>query len=142
MTTTTVRARPTAVAEGGGAPAGALAATRATAFLRAQAQWLQRGLERGGDPVAVDIVLSAHDRSHDRWVGVIAGVYDGLGDEAAGEVVALYAHFGRVAGALERAATQLLSPSVAADVRRQLGARLGERTEDVVESLWSAAAAG
>ena len=40
-------------------------ATRATTFLRAQAQWLRRGLQHADDSVSLSIVLDAHDRAHE-----------------------------------------------------------------------------
>lgn len=120
--------------------AGAIAATRATTFLRAQSQWLQRGLVHGDDSVAVSIVLSAHDRSHDRWVNLIDLVTRTLGEDAAQQVATLYAYFGRVAGSLERESMNLLSPDVAASARKLLAHRLSDLTEAAVESLWRAAA--
>jgi hypothetical protein len=120
--------------------AAALAATRATAFLRAQTLWLQRGLSRCDDRFAVDLVLDAHDRSHDRWLGVIAQVSRHLGEEAAGQVAAVYAHLGRVAGSLERDAMALLSPEVASQARTLVADRMEDLTEQTVESLWAWAA--
>lgn len=118
----------------------ALAATRATTFLRGQAQWLQRGLTHSGDRVAVDIVLSAHDRSHDRWVNLVRLVEDCLGEEAAAQVSTLYSYVGRVAGSLDNGAMESLCPDVAAQVRQLTSDRLGELTELAVEALWAAAA--
>lgn len=120
----------------------ALAATRATTFLRAQTQWLQRGLLHSGDRVAVGIVLGAHDRSHDRWVNLIRIVGDRLGEDAATEVAVLYGFFGRVAASLERGAMESLCPEVAASCRKLLSDRLSELTEAAVETLWSTAAQG
>lgn len=118
----------------------AIAATRATTFLRAQSQWLQRGLARGDDAVAVSIVLNAHDRSHDRWVNLIDLVSRTLTADAAQEVGALYAYFGRVAGSLERETMNLLPADVAATARQLLAQRLADLTEAAVEALWQAAA--
>jgi len=115
-------------------------ATRATTFIRAQSQWLARGLSRSADPVAVDIVLSAHDRSHERWVTLINQVDVDLGEEASAEITLLYSYLGRIAGSLARGATELLCPQVAGDVRELLAQRLSDRTEAVVEQLWQAAA--
>ena len=120
--------------------AAAIAATRATTFLRAQAQWLQRGLTHADDAVAVGIVLGSHDRSHDRWVGVIDLVGRTLGTEVGQHVATLYAYFGRVAGSLERGTMDLLSPEVAASARQLLGHRLTDLTEHAVDALWRAAA--
>lgn len=116
-----------------------IAATRATAFLEAQAQWLQRGLQQGGDPIVVGIVLGAHDRSHERWLTLIDLVCRSLGSEAAQEVAALYAHVGRVAGSLEHAAMDLLPAEIATSARRLLAQRLDELTEAAVETLRRAA---
>jgi hypothetical protein len=116
------------------------AATRGTTFLRAQSQWLARGLARSADRVAVDIVLAAHDRSHERWVVLINQVDADLGEELSAEIALLYAYMGRIAGSLARGATELLCPHVAADVRELLAQRLADRTEAVVEQLWQAAA--
>lgn len=118
----------------------AMTATRATTFVRAQCQWLQRGLSHSCDPVAVAVVLGAHDRSHDRWVSVIQQVRETIGDEAALEMSLLYLSMGRIAESLSRRATELLCPNVAAEVRELLGQRLGDRTEAVVEHVWQAAA--
>ena len=118
----------------------AITATRATTFLRAQSQWLQRGLLHGDDSIAVDIVLGAHDRSHDRWVALIDLVSRSLDAEAAQQVATLYAYFGRVAGSLEGEAMNLLSPDVAAHARQLQAQRLADLTEVTVESLWRAAA--
>lgn len=120
--------------------AAAIAATRATTFLRAQAQWLKRGLTHADDAVAVGIVLGAHDRSHDRWVAVIDLVGRTLGAEAAQDVAVLYSYFGRVAGSLESATMDLLSPAVAASARQLLSQRLTDLTEHAVDALWRAAA--
>ena len=114
-------------------------AGRATTFARAQSQWLARGLANSTDRVAVDIVLAAHDRSHERWVILIHQVDNDLGEDAANEVALLYAYLGRVAGSLAQGATEMLCPQVAADVRNLLAQRLADRTEGVVEHLWQAA---
>jgi hypothetical protein len=123
-----------------GAPLAAITATRATTFLRAQAQWLLRGLDHGDDAVAVGVVLDAHDRSHDRWVGLIDVVTKSLGSPAAGDVASLYAYFGRVAGSLEGKGLELLSPDVAVSARQLMAQRLTDLTEAVVDALWRAAA--
>lgn len=128
-------------------PSGALEATaaartagRANTFVRAQSQWLARGLAHSADRVAVDIVLGAHDRSHERWVLLIHQVDNDLGGDAANEVALLYALLGRIAGSLAQGATELLCPEVAAEFRDLLAQRLADRTEGVVEHLWQAAA--
>lgn len=118
----------------------ALTASRATTFLRAQTQWLQRGLNNSGDRVAVGIVLGAHDRSHDRWVNLIRIVGDRLGEDVATQVAALYGFFGRVAESLERGAMESLCPEVASQGRRFIADHLEELTEAAVESVWIAAA--
>ncbi len=120
--------------------AAAIAATRATTFLRAQSQWLQRGLSHGDDAIAVGIVLSAHDRSHDRWVALVDTVTRALGAEAGQQVASLYAYFGRVAGSLEHDTMNLLSPEVATSARQLLLQRLADLTEIAVDALWRAAA--
>lgn len=120
--------------------AAAITATRATTFLRAQSQWLQRGLLHGDDSVAVGIILSAHDRSHDRWVNLIDLVARTLDAEAAQQVASLYSYFGRIAGSLEGEGLRLLAPDVATAVRQLQARRLAEVTEVAVESLWRAAA--
>lgn len=122
------------------ATAAARTAGRANTFVRAQSQWLARGLANSADRVAVDIVLGAHDRSHERWVVLIHQVDNDLGPEAANEVALLYAFLGRIAGSLAQGATELLCPEIAADVRDLLAQRLADRTEGVVEHLWQAAA--
>lgn len=124
------------------ATAKALAATRATTFLRAQAQWLQRGLLNGQDRVAVDIVLGAHDRSHDRWVATIRLVDAALGDDAANQIAAVYAYMGRIAGSLDHGAADLLDCKLAVQVREFLAERLVDVTEAAVDHLWAAAAQG
>jgi hypothetical protein len=116
--------------------AAALAATRATTFMRAQALWLRRGLECAGDPIALEIVMAAHDRSHDRWVRVISHVGEHLGGDAATAVSGVYATFGRTAGCLERDALDLVHPDVAFRVRAVLARRLEEMTEQVIKLLW------
>ena len=123
-----------------GAPAAAIAATRATKFLRGQAQWLERGLRCGNDRIAVGIVMGAHDRSHDRWVATIRHVAGVLGDDAANALASVYAYVGRVAGSLERGAMELLDESVAEQVRQHLAERLSDVTEAAVEIIWQAAA--
>lgn len=140
--TVTVANRPAALTDtaASDATAAAIVATRATTFLRAQSQWLQRGLLHGDDGVAVRIVLDAHDRSHDRWVGLIDLVSRSLGGDAAGDVASLYAYFGRVAGSLEGESMSLLSSEVAASARQLLSQRLADLTETSVEVLWRAAA--
>ena len=123
-----------------GAPAAAIAATRATTFLRGQAQWLERGLNSGNDAIAVGIVMGAHDRSHERWVATIRHVAAVLGDDAANAVAAVYAYVGRVAGSLERGAMNVLDESIATQVRQYLADRLTDVTEGAVEAIWQAAA--
>jgi hypothetical protein len=116
--------------------AAALAATRATTFMRAQALWLRRGLECAGDPLALEVVMAAHDRSHDRWVRVISHVGDHLGEEAAQAVSAVYGTFGKTAGCLERDALDLVHADVAERVRAVLARRLEDMTEQVIKLLW------
>lgn len=123
-----------------GAPAAAMAATRATTFLRGQAQWLERGLRCGNDRIAVGIVMGAHDRSHDRWVATIRHVGGVLGDDAANALASVYAYVGRVAGSLERGAMELLDDAVAEQVREHIAERLTDVTEAAVETIWQAAA--
>jgi hypothetical protein len=118
----------------------AIVATRATTFLRAQAQWLRRGLDRAGDEVALRIVLTAHDRSHERWVAHINAVEHELGESAAAAVSATYAFLGRLAGSLEAGTMGLVEPDVAAQARHVLADRLTDITEQAVERLWKAAA--
>ena len=119
----------------------ALAATRATTFLRAQTQWLQRGLASSGDRVAVDIVLGAHDRSHDRWVATIRIVAAVLGDDAANAIATVYSYIGRIAGSLDVGAVEMIDSNLAVQVRQFLADKLDEVTEAAVETLWAAAAA-
>ena len=119
----------------------ALAATRATTFLRAQAQWLERGLHSGQDPIAVGIVLSAHDRSHDRWVATIRMVSAALGDDAANAIASVYSHMGRIAGSLDVGAMEMIDSNLAVQVRQFLADKLTEVTEGAVETLWAAAVA-
>ena len=123
------------------APPAALAATRATTFLRAQAQWLERGLLNGQDRIAVGIVLGAHDRSHDRWVSTIRLVAAALGDEAANAIASVYSYMGRVAGSLDGGAMEMIDSNLAMQVRQFLAEKLGEVTEAAVETLWAAAVA-
>ena len=118
----------------------AIIATRATTFLRAQAQWLRRGLEHADDPIALGIVLAAHDRSHERWVGHVNAVTHGLGDTAANGVSQTYAYLGRLAASLESGTMQLLDPEIASQARHLLADRLTDITEQAVEALWKAAA--
>lgn len=118
----------------------AIVATRATTFLRAQAQWLQRGLNHADDGFAVAIVLGSHDRSHDRWVALIDLVGRTLDTEVSQNLATLYAYFGRVAGSLERGTMNLLSPEVAGSARQLLAQRLTDLTEHAVDALWRAAA--
>lgn len=125
---------------GPAASSAAIVATRATTFLRAQAQWLRRGLEHADDSVAVAIVLAAHDRSHERWVDHVHAVEETLGDCAAQSVGATYAYLGRVAASLESGTMSLLDPDIATTARHLLIDRLGDITEQAVESLWKAAA--
>ncbi|HVM21163.1 MAG TPA: hypothetical protein VM307_14485 [Egibacteraceae bacterium] len=120
--------------------AAALTARRATTFLRAQAQWLSRGVQQGDDRVAVAIVLSAHDRSHDRWVAMLGQVATVLGDDIADHLAAVYGHLGRVAEALAQGALELLAPSTAAMARQLVVERLTDVTELAVEALWGRAA--
>lgn len=118
----------------------AMVATRATTFLRAQAQWLERGLTNGHDPVAVGIVLDAHDRSHDRWVATIRMVAAALGDDAANAIATVYSSMGRIAGSLDVGATEMIDSNLAVQVRQFLADKLSEVTESAVETLWAAAA--
>lgn len=118
----------------------ACTAGRAITFIRAQSQWLARGLSNSSDRVVVDLVLGAHDRSHERWVILIHQVDNDLGAGAANEIALLYGYLGRIAGSLAQGATELLCPQVATEVRELLAQRLADRTEGVVEHLWQAAA--
>lgn len=119
----------------------ALAATRATTFLRAQAQWLERGLLNGQDPIVVGIVLGAHDRSHDRWVATIRVVAAVLGDDAANAIATVYSYMGRIAGSLDVGAMEMIDSNLAVQVRQFLADKLAEVTEAAVETLWAAAVA-
>lgn len=118
----------------------AIVATRATTFIRAQAQWLRRGLEHADDTVSLGIVLDAHDRSHERWVAQVSAVELALGASAAQAVSQTYAFLGRIAGSLEAGTMSLLDPEVAIQARHLLAARLSDVTEQTVETLWKAAA--
>lgn len=118
----------------------AIVATRATTFLRGQAQWLRRGLQHADDNVALSVVLAAHDRSHERWVTQIHAVEHALGEGAAVALNQTYAYLGRVAGSLEAGTMKLLDPDVATQARHLLAARLTDITEQTVEALWKAAA--
>lgn len=109
------------------------------AFLRAQAAWLRRGLVRAGDPVAVALVLAAHDRSHERWVRLVATVTRGCGAAAGQRVAALYGFHGHVAGSLERRACELLDPPLAREVRRMIAERLADLIEATVAAVTDAA---
>lgn len=141
MTVTLVHRAPVPTPDPAAVPAtAAITATRATMFLRAQSQWLQRGLLHGDDPIAVAFVLGAHDRSHDRWVNLIDLVSRSLDAEAAQQVASLYGYFGRVAGSLEGEGLRLLAPDVATAARQLQADRLAELTELAVESVWRAAA--
>jgi hypothetical protein len=122
------------------ASSAAIVATRATTFLRAQAQWLRRGLQHADDAVALAIVLDAHDRSHERWVAQIGATEQALGADAAQSVATAYSHLGRVAGSLEGGRMRLLDPEVAEQARKLLAARLTDVIEQTVEQLWKAAA--
>lgn len=122
------------------ASAAALAACRATTFIRAQGAWLRKGLLQAWDQVTVDIVLAAHDRSHGRWLDIVTASHQALGSEAATRLSGLYGYCGRVAGALEAGAITLLEPTVAAQARDLAAERLDAVTEQAVEALWSAAA--
>jgi hypothetical protein len=122
------------------ASSAAIVATRATTFLRAQAQWLRRGLEHADDSVALGIVLAAHDRSHERWVAHVNSVEEALGERASQAVSATYSYLGRVAGSLESGTMGLLDPDIAAQARHQLSARMTDITEQAVEAVWKAAA--
>jgi hypothetical protein len=120
--------------------AAAIVATRATTFLRSQTQWLQRGLEHADDSVALDIVLAAHDRAHERWVGQIRAVEQALGDVATQNINAAYSYLGRVAGSLDAGTMRLLPCEIATVARQLLAERLADITEQAVEALWDAAA--
>lgn len=126
--------------DGQRASSAAIVATRATTFMRAQAQWLRRGLEHADDAVALSIVLAAHDRSHERWVGQIGAVEHTLGDRAAQAVSTTYAYLGKLAASLEASTMSLLEPDVAMQARQLLAQRLTDVTESAVEALWQAAA--
>ncbi|HVL98893.1 MAG TPA: hypothetical protein VM324_06360 [Egibacteraceae bacterium] len=101
-------------------------------FLRAQSAWLGQGLARALDPVAVRIVLAAHDASHPSWLGVIAATQQALGAAPGQALAGLYAFHGRVAGCLERGPDPLLDALVAEGVRRLLSVRLAALTEAAV----------
>ena len=118
----------------------AIVATRATTFMRTQAQWLHRGLQHADCNVALGIVLAAHDRAHERWVAQIHAVEQTLGEDAAHQVATVYAYVGRIAGSLEAGTMQLLTEDLATHARQLLAERLTEITEHAVEAVWSAAA--
>ncbi|MDP9405817.1 MAG: hypothetical protein M3O86_04330 [Actinomycetota bacterium] len=100
---------------------------------------MRRGLDRASDPVAVALVLGAHDRSHERWLRLVATVTRGCGDAAGQRVAALYGFHGQVAGSLERRACELLDPPVAREVRRMIAGRLDDLTEATVTAITEAA---
>jgi hypothetical protein len=122
------------------ASSAAIVATRATTFLRAQAQWLRRGLEHADDAVALGIVLAAHDRSHERWVAHVRAIDDALGATAAQAVSVVYSHLGRVAGSLESGTWRQLAADVGEQARQVVAERLTELTEQTVDALWREAA--
>ena len=118
----------------------ALAATRATTFMRAQAGWVQRGLDSGDDRIVVDLVIATHDQSHDRWVRVFNHVSTHLGEEAGQEVAAVYRCVGRTVGSLEQRAFGLLDTDIATKARHVLAENLAGTTERAIENLWRIAA--
>lgn len=112
----------------------------ATLFLRAQASWLCRGLTQAADdPIAVRIVLGAHDATHGRWLSLIARVQRSFGSAVAEQLSRVYAFHGRVAGSLERGVDPLLEPDLAEQIRRVLAEHLRQVTEAAVDLLEQAA---
>lgn len=113
-----------------------LDAPRAALFLRAQASWLQQGLDRVDDPAAIGIVLGTHDASHESWCALICALEQTAPDLAA-DVSGLYAYHGRIVGSLERGLDRRLEPSVRAQVHAMLAKRLTELTATVGAALES-----
>jgi hypothetical protein len=103
-------------------------------FLRGQASWLCRALMGPGDPSAVGTVLGAHDRSHESWLTLIAGVAR-VDDDAAQRLASLYGLHGRIVGSLERGIDLRLADDVAEQVRRLLSLRLQEATDEAITAL-------
>ncbi|MPZ73829.1 MAG: hypothetical protein GEU74_11460 [Nitriliruptorales bacterium] len=118
----------------------ALAATRATTFIRAQVMALRRALAWAGDRIAVDIVITAHDLSHERWVRVVNHVRTHLGEDAGLQVSAVYQWVGHTAQSLENGAIDLLDADLATRAREVASSHLDAVAEQAVEALWRIAA--
>ncbi len=105
------------------------------AFLRTQAAWLDRGLVHADRPVVVSLVLEAHARAYESWLGLIHSLSAAGCEVAAAEVAGLFAFHGRVAGALERLHESWLGGELGVEVRRVLLRSLDERTVEVCRAL-------
>jgi hypothetical protein len=103
-------------------------------FLRSQSAWLRRGLEAAEDPAAVGVVLSVHEASHERWLGLI-GELEAAGDPSAPAVSGLYEFHGRIVGFLERGLDRRLDARVCKGIRSLLVLRLRELTCDTVHAV-------
>lgn len=112
-------------------PSHDLDARAASAFLQSQARWLAHALEHVESTEVVDTVLGMHDASHDRWLGLIAGVERTDGDAAA-DLTAVYGYHGRVAGSLERGVAEPLGGGVRRRVCTLLARRLDQLTDEAV----------
>lgn len=104
-------------------------------FLRAQASWLHKGLDRACDATAVGMVLNAHDAAHPSWLALIAAVQDTSGAAPAQALAALYTLHGRIAGVLCRGPDPRLSHAISGCVRSLLSDRLTELTDAAVEAV-------
>ncbi|MBW3602732.1 MAG: hypothetical protein KY434_08550 [Actinobacteria bacterium] len=103
-------------------------------FLEAEAARLLAGLRPACHPLERRAIVTGHDDSHSRWLGVCALV--GRQDRGLADlVVELYCCHGRVVASLQRDALRMLPAATARLVLGWYAAELAERTMAVVEAL-------
>ena len=105
------------------------------AFLTTQASWLRRALLHTQDPMTVAIVVGSHNRSHERWLSLIAHTRSTVSIDVAAEVMSLYELHGRLVELIEHDTMFMLDPVVASAARIVRAEHLDERTEAVIAAL-------
>lgn len=120
-------------------PRTSLDGAAATTFLQGQAGWLVRALEECIDATLLGVARLAHDRSHGRWLALIAAAAEAGDPVLADDLAALYTFHGRIVESLERGAGGRVDGASCAVVRRILAERLSVRTAAAIRAVHGSA---
>lgn len=117
-----------------------LDASSVTAFLRAEAALLARGLSQPTAPALVRAVLDQHDEHHSTWLELLA-LLERRDASVAALLAELYVQHGRSAGALERAQRPTLPAALRRKVLDLHARELEARTAEVAAAVATLATA-